>query len=259
MRRWQTIFLILLMLSGMASVHAQSPLGGLKAEITAVMIAANRPPVVTFNVRDVRGKPIDLEDLDPNSVKFTIAAQKVGKSGESDYQNYILTKVIGREYVYKGETRKPALAETLQPDYDQGGVLARVRPGVLAYTFKTALPANFDQRATHVVGGEMSMGNRRYVANPVYYFVPAGGKVQTNGSVIETATCNNCHDPLRAHGGARVETAYCALCHTSQLSDPETGENLDFRYFVHKIHRGKYPQRERGKVVFYRRRKPEDF
>jgi len=177
MRRWQTLFLIMLMLSGLASVHAQSPLGGLKAEITTVMIAANRRPVVTFNVRDVKGKPIDLYDLDPNSVKFTIAAQKVGKSGERDYQNYILTKVIGREYVYKGETRKPALAETLQPDYDQGGVLARVRPGVLTYTFKTALPANFDQRATHVMGGERSIGNRRYVANPVYHFVPAGGKV----------------------------------------------------------------------------------
>jgi len=251
MRRWQTLFLIMLMLSGLASVHAQSPLGGLKAEITTVMIAANRRPVVTFNVRDVKGKPIDLDDLDPNSVKFTIAAQKVGKSGERDYQNYILTKVIGREYVYKGETRKPALAETLQPDYDQGGVLARVRPGVLTYTFKTALPANFDQRATHVMGGEMSIGNRRYVANPVYHFVPAGGKVQSDGSVIETATCNNCHDPLKAHGGARVETAYCALCHTSQLSDPETGENLDFRYFVHKIHRGKYlPSVKEGKPYF---------
>ncbi|HEY3153167.1 MAG TPA: hypothetical protein VGK65_16030, partial [Candidatus Binatia bacterium] len=108
MRRWQPLFLITLMLLGLVSAHAQSPLGGLKAEITAVVIAANRRPVVTFNVRDIRGKPIDLDELDPNSVKFTIAAQKVGKSGESDYQNYILTKVIGREYVYKGETRKPA-------------------------------------------------------------------------------------------------------------------------------------------------------
>ncbi|HEV8721627.1 MAG TPA: hypothetical protein VGW77_13435 [Candidatus Binatia bacterium] len=62
MRCWQTLFLILLMLSGLASVHAQSPLGGLKTEITAVMIAGNRRPVVTFNARDVRGKPMDLDD-----------------------------------------------------------------------------------------------------------------------------------------------------------------------------------------------------
>jgi hypothetical protein len=88
MRRWQTIFLILLMPSGLASVHAQSPLGGLKAEITAVMIAANRRPVVTFNVRDVKGQPVDLDDLDPNSVRFTIAAQKVGKAARA------ITKII---------------------------------------------------------------------------------------------------------------------------------------------------------------------
>jgi OmcA/MtrC family decaheme c-type cytochrome len=241
MRRLQGVLLITFLLSGLSGGHGQSPLGGLRAQITGVAIPASRRPVVTFKVSDAGGKPVDLADLDPDSVKFTIAALKVAKSGETDYQNYILTKVAGREYVYQRETRKPALAETLQPDFDQRGVLARARPGVLTYTFKTALPANFDQRATHVVGGEISIGNRRYVANPVYQFVPTGGKVQINrSSVIETATCNNCHDPLKAHGGARVETAYCALCHTSQLVDPETGENLDFRYFVHKIHRGKY-------------------
>jgi OmcA/MtrC family decaheme c-type cytochrome len=240
MRSWRTLFPILFLVSGLPTVYAQNSPGGLKAEITGVAIPASRRPLVTFKVSDAKDKSLDLDDLDPNSVKFTIAALKVGKGGESDYQNYILTKVAGREYVYKGETRKPALAESLQPDFDQGGALTRARPGVLTYAFKTALPANFDQRATHVVAGEMSVGNRRYVANPVYRFIPAGGKIQTSRSVIETATCNNCHDPLKAHGGARVETAYCALCHTSQLIDPETGENLDFKYFIHKVHRGKY-------------------
>jgi OmcA/MtrC family decaheme c-type cytochrome len=251
MRNWPTFCLALFMISGVSSVHAQSSPGGLKAEITGVAIPASRRPLVTFKVSDAKGKSLDLDDLDPNSVKFTIAVVKVGNSGESDYQNYILTKVAGREYVYKGETRKPALAESLQPDLDQGGVLTRARPGVLTYAFKTALPANFDQRATHVVAGEMSVGNRRYVANPVYSFIPAGGKSQTSRSVVETATCNNCHDPLKAHGGARVETAYCALCHTSQLADPETGENLDFKYFIHKVHRGKYlPSVQAGKPYF---------
>jgi OmcA/MtrC family decaheme c-type cytochrome len=251
MRSWPTLFPILFLVSGLPSVHAQNSARGLKAEITGVAIPASRRPLVTFKVSDAKGKSLDLDDLDPNSVMFTIAAVKVGKSGESDYQNYILTKAAGKEYVYKGETRKPALAESLQPDVDQGGALTRARPGVLTYAFKTALPANFDQRAPHVVGGEMSAENRRYVANPVYSFVPAGGKVQASRSVSETATCNNCHDPLKAHGGARVETAYCTLCHTSQLTDPETGENLDFKYFIHKIHRGKYlPSVQAGKPYF---------
>jgi OmcA/MtrC family decaheme c-type cytochrome len=225
--------------------------GGLKAEITGVAIPADRRPVVTFKIADAKGKPLDLEDLDPNSVKFTIAALKVGKSGEQDYRNYILAKVTGKDFVFKGATKKPALAETLQPGFDQGGVLSRARPGVFTYAFKTALPPDFDRKATHVVGGEMTRGERRYAANPLYEFVPAGGKVQARRELAETATCNTCHDPMRAHRGTARETGYCALCHTSQLTDPESGENLDFNFFVHKLHRGKYlPSVKGGKPYF---------
>lgn len=241
MRPWR-ILLLFVFAGVMAApaVHAQPVQNGLKAEIINVTIPTNRRPVVTFKVSDAKGKPIELEELDANSVKFTIAVLKAGKAGESDYQNYILTKVPGRDYSYKGENRKPVLSETLQPGLDQGGALARARSGTLTYTFATALPENFDARTTHTVGGELSVGNRRYVANSVYSFVPAGGKPSAGVAVVETATCNNCHDPLKAHGGARVETGYCALCHTAQLNDPETGENLDFKSFIHKIHRGKF-------------------
>ena len=214
--------------------------GGLKAEITGVSIPASRKLVVTFKISDLKGKALELDDLDANSVKFTIAALKVGKSGETDYHNYILSKVAGKDYVYKGQTRKPALTETSQPIGDQGGILARVRAGTFTYTFKTALPANIDSKATHVVGGEMTRDNRRYAANPLYEFVPAGGRVQLRRDLAETASCNNCHDPLKAHGGSAREVGYCALCHTVQLTDPESGESLDFKSFVHKIHRGKY-------------------
>ncbi|HEY2988527.1 MAG TPA: OmcA/MtrC family decaheme c-type cytochrome [Candidatus Binatia bacterium] len=241
-----------LILSTAAVVHNQTaPDGGLKAEITGVAIPANRRPVVTFKITDAKGKPLELEELDPNSVKFTIAALTVAKSGEQDYRNYILAKVAGKDYVFKGESRKPALAETLQPSADDGGVLARRSPGVFTYTFKTALPADFDRKATHVVGGELTRAERRYAANPLFEFVPAGGKVQAKRDLVETASCNTCHDPMRAHRGTARAAGYCALCHTAQLSDPETGENLDFNYFIHKLHRGKYlPSVKSGKPYF---------
>ena len=233
---------------GYGQSSAQS---GLKAAITAVAIPTDRRPVVTLKITDAKGKPLELDDLDPDSVKFTIAALRAGKNGERDYHNYILTKVAGKEYLFKGETRKPMMTETLQPDSDQGGKLARVGPGVFGYTFKSALPAGFNARATHVVGGELSRANRLYAANPLFEFIPAGGKVRDRLDLPETATCNTCHDPLRAHGGAARETGYCALCHTSQLIDPETGGDLDFKYFVHKLHRGKYlPSVKEGKPYF---------
>jgi len=253
MRLFRSLFLILSLTFATApAAHGQSaPESGLKAEITAVAIPANRRPIVTFKIADAKGKPLDLEDLDPNSVKFTIAALTVAKSGERDYRNYILARVAGKDFVFKGETRKPALAETLQPGADEGGALARVRPGVFSYTFKTALPADFDRKTTHVVGGELTRGERRYAANPLYEFVPAGGKVQLRRELTETASCNTCHDPMRAHRGTAREAGYCALCHTSQLTDPETAESLDFNYFIHKLHRGKYlPSVKAGKPYF---------
>lgn len=247
-----SILSIAFALSVVAVARGQSPSGdGLKAEIIGVVIPADRRPVVTFKISDAKGKPLDVADLDPDSIKFTVAALKAGKNGESDYQNYLLSKVAGKDYLYKGETRKPALAETLQPGFDPGGVLARQRPGLFTYTFKTALPANFARSATHVVGGEMTRGERRYAANPLFEFRPAGGGVQARRDLAETASCNGCHDPLRAHRGTARETGYCALCHTAQLSDPESGENLDFKYFVHKLHRGKYlPSIKEGKPYF---------
>ena len=68
MRSWQILLLVIVMVSGLQSVHGQRSLGGLRAEIIAVTIPASRRPVVTFQVSDAKGKPIDLEELDPAGV-----------------------------------------------------------------------------------------------------------------------------------------------------------------------------------------------
>src|SRR5207244_10003530 len=116
--------------------------------------------------------------------------------------------------------RKPVILETMQPDSDQGGSFAHVRPGVYAYTFKTTLPANFDRRATHVVGGQLTRGDRRYAANPLFEFVPAGGKVQARRELAETATCKNCHDPMPPHRCRAGGAGSSAPSHPARLHDP---------------------------------------
>ena len=232
-----------------AAILAGNP--GIKAKITGVTIPTHRKPVVTFEIADSKGQPLDLSAIDEESIRFAIATLTAEASGESRYHNYILKRVTGKEYVYKGEVRNPALAEALQPDFDDGGVVTRIKAGVFTYAFKTALPANYDRTATHVVGGELTREKGKYVANPVFEFVPSGGKVRVQRAVVVTATCNNCHDPLKYHGGTRRAVGYCALCHTSQLTDPESGENLEFKVFVHKIHRGKLlPSVKGGKPYF---------
>ncbi|HEY7319175.1 MAG TPA: OmcA/MtrC family decaheme c-type cytochrome [Candidatus Binatia bacterium] len=241
---------VLVSLGWSAAICAQSG-PGIKATIIGVTIPAHQHPVVAVKITDAEDHPLGLSDLDANSIRFTIAAIETERSGETRYHNYILTRVVGKEYAYKDETRNPALSETLQPGSDDGGVFTRIKPGFFTYTFKTALPENYDRNTTHVVGGEITREKGKYVANPLFEFVPSGGKVKVHRTVVETATCNNCHDPLKYHGGTRREVAYCALCHTSQLIDPESGEKLEFKVFVHKIHRGKLlPSVKAGKPYF---------
>jgi len=224
---------------------------GLKADVVEARIGADRRVRITIHLSDGNGRAIERENLDANSIKFTIAAVKATKNGEVSYQNYILRKVAGNEFIYKSETRKPAMAETLQPDFDRGGAFTRIRSGVFTYRFKTALPPDYDRKATHVIGGELTRENGKYVANPLFEFVPSGAQVKVQRSVVETASCNSCHDPLQAHGGTRREIGTCVLCHTQQLNDPESGESLDFKVFIHKIHRGKLlPSVKGGKPYF---------
>jgi OmcA/MtrC family decaheme c-type cytochrome len=230
--------------------HADSA-PGLRAEIIEARIGEGRRAVATIKLSNGNGSALDLTDLDAGSVKFTIAAIVKANNGETAYHNYVLSRVAGREFAYKGEIRQPAIVETLQPGVDRGGAFRQVRPGFFTYTFKAALPANYDKQVTYVIGAELTRENGRYVANPLFEFVPNGGKVKVQRSVVETATCNNCHDPLKYHEGSRREAGYCALCHTSQLRDPESGESLEFKVFVHRIHRGKLlPSVRAGRPFF---------
>ena len=103
---------------------------GLKAEITRVKIPRNRRPVVTFKISDSKGKLLTIKDLDRRGIPFTIATIIVGKNGETSYHNYVLQTVKGKDYVYKGEKKKPDLAETLQPDRDRRGKLVKQGKGV---------------------------------------------------------------------------------------------------------------------------------
>ena len=56
--------------------------------------------------------------------------------------------------------------------------------------------------------------------------------------VIETQSCNTCHDQLAFHGGYAQGFQMCVLCHQPQNADPVTGNTLDAKVFFHKLHMG---------------------
>ncbi|MBI4786828.1 MAG: OmcA/MtrC family decaheme c-type cytochrome [Chloroflexi bacterium] len=237
---------------GAAGKSAVGPPGpGLKIEIAKVEIGADNKPVVTFKLTDDKGITLKAADLDSGSLRFGLAKLTSDKDTKlTTIENYFVNEVKGAEFVNKGQTTKPTLASTTQATLDAGGKLTETELGY-TYTFTNTVPANVDKTATHLVSAQVSRNSREFVGNAAYYFVPAGG-TPTPREVVKTEACNTCHDPLSAHGGTRREVALCLTCHTNQTTDPESGNTVDFKVLVHKLHNGRnLPSVATGKKPYF--------
>ncbi|MBI3950092.1 MAG: OmcA/MtrC family decaheme c-type cytochrome [Acidobacteria bacterium] len=205
---------------------------GLNVEITDVTIPADRKPVVTLRITDNAKLPLDrtgVMTIGPVSLSFVIARIE---PGATQYTSYITRTATG------------AVSGTVQqPTTDSGGTYAELGDGRYTYTFANALPESYNPNVTHTIGTYASRNmteydGRSYVANALFNFVPAGGPVTTVRDVVRTEACNQCHNVLGLHGGRRRETALCVLCHQPQNVDPDTGNPVDFKVMIHKIHMG---------------------
>jgi len=61
--------------------------------------------------------------------------------------------------------------------------------------------------------------------------------------IVQTAICNSCHGEtnevqLALHGGGRTQIEYCVTCHNPFTTDGQTGNTVDMKVMVHKIHYG---------------------
>ncbi len=218
---------------------AGTPGAGLQASITGAAVDANGVVTVTFRLTDGAGVavvPRTASTSNPNEarVRFTIARlEPDAQSAEgvttnfTKYVNYIVGSPAGGN----------------QPTFDSNGTIALVdgATGTWTYRFTTTLPAGFPSNLTHTIGAqiERAFGGADLVANPVFDFVPNGSPVTTVREDTTTAQCNACHDPLEAHGGGRREVKLCVLCHVEGAFDPDTGNTIDFKQMVHRLHMGK--------------------
>ena len=208
---------------------------GLVMEITNVVIPADRQTEVTFTLADPAGLPLDRTGVytpGPVSTSFIHANIPAGEESYYSYTNYIQTSPITGDSAEQGTS-------------DSGGTYTEIAIGSYMYKFATVLPEGYDMDVTHTVGSYARRDLRefeldRYVANPLYHFVPSGSAMPMPRDIVTTETCNGrCHDPLAIHGGARQEVGLCILCHNAtQDIDPDTGNSVDMPLMVHKIHMG---------------------
>ncbi len=195
----------------------------LTIEITGVTVTS--PPLVEFVVKQEDGIPVTgLEIGSGGNLRFTIAQLTPGTNGApSAWQSYVNNR-------------------NSQATYDRDGTLEDLGNGQFRYTFKTDItdPAqtggnSYDPTLTHRVAIQLD-GFPAH--NPIYDFRPAGGAATFMREIVKTTTCNTCHNELAMHGGGRIEMQYCVTCHNPGSVDPDSGNTVDFKVMVHKIHRG---------------------
>ncbi|TAK51654.1 MAG: OmcA/MtrC family decaheme c-type cytochrome [Betaproteobacteria bacterium] len=229
--------------SGSGATPAASPGTSGELIITINSATVGSPPVVNFKVTNETGAGVP--GIPAADLRFNIAKLVPGTNGEpANWQNYI-NRV--RNGAVEGSQERSATGFVF-------GTLVNHGDGSYTYTFATDItdpasnpcpapctdadgkPLNLSYlpNLTHRV--TIQQGNRdNPKATGVLDFVPAGGAPATRDIVL-TATCNQCHTQLTAHG-TRVDTKLCVTCHNPGswvAGTPNT--TVDFKVMIHRIH-----------------------
>jgi OmcA/MtrC family decaheme c-type cytochrome len=212
---------------------------GLKIKVNSITIGANRVPVIDLTITDNFDQPLDrLGKVTPGAISISFILAKFNPETRL-YESYTTRTATA------GAT-SPKQGTAIQASADSGGTWTDLSIGQAKYTFKTALPANFEVGKTHTLGIYSTRNlteqlGKNYYANVEHDFRPDGAAVvaaQSWDKVRDANSCLNCHTELALHGGSRRDVKLCVLCHNPGTTDPDTGSSVDMATMTHKIHSG---------------------
>ncbi len=196
--------------------------------------AGGDAPTVEFYLTNEIGQ--GLVGLPAGNIRFVITQLTPGtQGGSSEWQSYV-TRDDG------GVANAQATAETAS-----AGTYVDNGDGTYVYTFANALtqyPAapTFDATKTHRVGIEIRTDSNDFwpenipANNSPFDFLPSGGTPIFTRLIVDSDTCNACHDNLEAHGEARFDVEYCVQCHNPSSIDGNSGNSVDMKRLIHNIH-----------------------
>jgi OmcA/MtrC family decaheme c-type cytochrome len=206
---------------------------GLQVTVESIDIPADRHPVAVLSFTDDLGQPLDRAGvITPGAISFSFILSWY----DAPNRDYVA-------YTTRAQT-SPITGDTaIQASSDSGGTIEDLEMGRLRYTFATELPVDFDGSRTHSMGIYATRNldeilDKRYYDNVVHDFRPDGNDVTEVWASLDDATCNSCHEQLAFHGGSRRDVKLCVLCHNKQTWDPDTGNSVDMKVMIHKIHTG---------------------
>ncbi len=205
-------------------VGVASPTANIQASIQSAVISVSTGTLtVTFMLLDEKGAALSPTDPSINGISFVVSKLDAG-----EYHN-------------------PIRSGSNQPTSDSGGVFAG-SGGTYTYTFGTniTLLPGYDATKTYTVAAFIgrttsnSVGSPfSQISNPRFDFRPNGSAVTDHRQIVSIDACNECHGKLTTHEGNRMDVALCILCHNPGEIDTDTGNTIEFKGLIHKIHMGK--------------------
>lgn len=214
---------------------------GLVVKVQSAAIAADGTITANVLFTDPQGLSLDKDGLGSPGKISNGSPGMIADVFQPDKNQFFA-------YTTRIQTSPITSVSATQAGSDIGGKwAAQAADGSYTYTFGIKAPSGFDKNALHAVGvygsrnlTEFNLGIQ--MADDVYYFTPGTGAVGTDPiDEIKTSSCQNCHGPNMAFHGTtgRSSLRMCNLCHTQQSTDPDTGNTVDLRVMIHKIHMGK--------------------
>lgn len=238
------------------------------ATISNVSVPLSAPfqPVVKFTLVNENGQP--LSGLKASELGFVIAklvppgtqlkpvppqTAAPAPQPSAQWQSYIYT-TANPAPASAGTASDPVVGTTPEPEATTesgtAGTFVDNGDGTYQYTFKKDIGSDpaviYDATLVHRVGFEIrgvvnsTTGATVNANSPVYTFQPSTGATTglDENAIVDDNTCTACHQVLAFHGGARTEVQYCEMCHNPSSIDPSSGNTLDFKVMVHKVHMG---------------------
>jgi OmcA/MtrC family decaheme c-type cytochrome len=238
-----------------------SPEGGLpvasakliKASIVGVTLPEDGKPVIEVRLYNEDDKP--LAGLPAGNIRFVLARLEPGNNGKSSTWHAVTRKTDA----FPG-TPAPSPANRVTGTGPKNQANAEVgtagtwtessaKNGVYTYKFAQSLNGisdiPYDANLVHRVGLEIRTSPNLTATNipsnnATFTWLPATGNAveQSGREIVDNDTCNKCHDNLAVHGEARFDLQYCAMCHESYSFDAQSGNSIDLKVMIHKIHSG---------------------
>jgi OmcA/MtrC family decaheme c-type cytochrome len=198
---------------------------GVKVTITGAAIDATGA-TVAFKLTDSAGVALDRTGrLTTGKVNVSFVLAQLAENPDGSPAQYT---------AYTTDADSHAATEAIEANFAAADVTAG------SYTYKLAAPlAGLDLAKTQTVLAVVArtVDGTLTFDRQIFSVRPSGGAPLAR-ELVTTAACGSCHGTLALHGGRYTSPAQCVLCHQPQSTDPQSGNTVDFKVMIHKVHRG---------------------